>query len=1490
MSNSFVGTRPEFYDSQPDIIHENCMDARFTSYNSEMYDSLLNITAVYVNVRLEGGTVSSGNQSRKGAFGITVQPGFYFRAIESSGAKRRRRRSVDPVQVPRNPGHHDDVRISLTSNPRFLGVLLGKTKGRAKTSSRLVHRLIQRVLAEDRDGYDKESRINEFDQFVRTGKSRHRRGADDSGGSSVENSLIMIRQLTISHIQNEQTIGNAAIRIVTKTNFDIQILGCQFLNNSRALNVDFIGGNIGVVFIDTTNFTDNVAHGPGGGVNVFQMSGDLTLEILNCIFTNNTALSLEQISYDDDEITTEVSKIIGSGGAVSVNVVAGTSSSCHSNIGKSTFHQNTAESYGGSIYLTPGAFANLFENEFTNVNGEGLRPRIGDVLECRGNVQMTSNLFNINSAQDEIPIVSYRADSDGSFLESRELFFICPAGFSAVPLYSSIKLTPTRDAIESLLMYCKACNDGEYTLQLSEVQVDQTQITQIANASCLECPYGGTCSIDVRAKANFWGVVHNAEMFMYLCPEGYCCQDEVCDTYDICAENREGTLCGKCLDGYSESLFSTECIDDNECSYASLFWAVIGFYGLLYVLLFVMEPEIGLVTKSFSEVILQKWADYKARREARRQAEMAKRAKAEMLQKTDPEVAKEEEEEEEEGEGAYLSIFMYYFQIPSLITIDILYIGNRDKPLVSITNSIANIFSFNTFGLGMNTCLFKGVTAIFKTYILTVYVLYLFVSLFIWVGIAALVNCMAGKKLLKKPWIANITMRGRFLGTLVNLLMYTYQYFAENTFNMVRCIDVASEADPVLYIDANISCYQPWQYALIGFGCIYVCPFFLVLLYGPSLLNRRLISLKTFLISMLLPLFGFPVLIYKFYRYRGEEARAKHKEERVNGKGEILDGSVTSVVGILFDPYRSDLGGGICWEGIIALRRLTLVILASLVQNVLLRHIGITIVCLVSLLMHLRIQPFIKSVCNVLESSSLAIILFISIMNLVKATYFEAGNIPTNVADRVFFFYDWIEAFFLGFIPMIIGGFIGVALIVTLGIYIQSKCCSRRPRTATPKPSRFQQHSKLPYGHPNQRGFKSPEIRQVGYGMPPTGNGMPGRPTGPHVHVASLDETNDSRFPRLRHQDPDPRTDGEPELHFSNPNFRLNKQLEPQLSRNKSPVRKPSKVKSPERKPSKVKSPRERPLVKDEPYPKSIHLPRFFRRNSRSPNRRQKSQDKRSRSADQNTGFDFFFMNERDNNQKPSVERPQSDVNLRQRVPYTGPTHLDSDMRTQSLDRNLQHDRHHRPEGERPWTDIRKPRTPHGFNPLPNGDTPNGGIHHGRHPNTNNHNNNHSHSQVRNKKSRKSKKPKTKSDMKHRRPTPPLSRHRGSLSDPESVFGGAIITRSNMNLGAPFAGKLHASGIRRNQFGQPQHMPAQAQQGVTSSSVWMRPKSDIDYLEPDYDWSTETEMLSLWRNFRHWHLTNFHGSQWRKFRQNDIFVSESGVCITDKIHIKIQVS
>ncbi len=53
------------------------------------------------------------------------------------------------------------------------------------------------------------------------------------------------------------------------------------------------------------------------------------------------------------------------------------------------------------------------------------------------------------------------------------------------------------------------------------------------------------------------------------------------------------------------------------------------------------------------------------------------------------------------------------------------------------------------------------------------------------------------------------------------------------------------------------------------------------------------------------------------------------------------------------------------------------------------------------MVLHNRVQPFAKKSNNILMSLALAVLLFIAIMNLLKAGYFESGEIPQETADAI---------------------------------------------------------------------------------------------------------------------------------------------------------------------------------------------------------------------------------------------------------------------------------------------------------------------------------------------------------------------------------------------------------------------------------------------------------------------------------------------------------
>ena len=111
------------------------------------------------------------------------------------------------------------------------------------------------------------------------------------------------------------------------------------------------------------------------------------------------------------------------------------------------------------------------------------------------------------------------------------------------------------------------------------------------NITCQQCPYGGRCEQGITAVANFWGYIDAGAVRFQHCPKGYCCTRKACTRYDTCAPHRVGRLCGACAAGYSEALFSSQCIRDDDCD-STYLWALAIFSGVSYAIFLLLQKDI----------------------------------------------------------------------------------------------------------------------------------------------------------------------------------------------------------------------------------------------------------------------------------------------------------------------------------------------------------------------------------------------------------------------------------------------------------------------------------------------------------------------------------------------------------------------------------------------------------------------------------------------------------------------------------------------------------------------------------------------------------------------------------------------------------------------------------------------------------------------------------------------------------------------------------
>ena len=103
------------------------------------------------------------------------------------------------------------------------------------------------------------------------------------------------------------------------------------------------------------------------------------------------------------------------------------------------------------------------------------------------------------------------------------------------------------------------------------------------------CPNGVTCNggNDIEIHRSWYAYAGKDRSDTYIvtniCPPGYCCGNDQCDWHneeELCATNRDSLipLCGKCKEGFYETLSSTGVCSD-QCIETEIGWFFLGFGG-----------------------------------------------------------------------------------------------------------------------------------------------------------------------------------------------------------------------------------------------------------------------------------------------------------------------------------------------------------------------------------------------------------------------------------------------------------------------------------------------------------------------------------------------------------------------------------------------------------------------------------------------------------------------------------------------------------------------------------------------------------------------------------------------------------------------------------------------------------------------------------------------------------------------------------------------
>ncbi|KAJ7371232.1 hypothetical protein OS493_027346 [Desmophyllum pertusum] len=550
--------------------------------------------------------------------------------------------------------------------------------------------------------------------------------------------------------------------------------------------------------------------------------------------------------------------------------------------------------------------------------------------------------------------------------------------------------------ITVLRYFCRSCSPGYYSLQKGisrGIVVNSTVV-------CLPCPFGANCTQrNIAANPNFWGYAVSSSgppsLKFIACPEHYCGPSTDSADYNSCHGNRNGTLCGQCAEGFTETLFSAECCKSTKCNNYSV-WILTILLTVALVLYLLIKPPI---LNFLGTHIL--WFNRRGENQLRDDSGL--------------------HENRNHSDSGYMKITFYFYQAAELLMVGSIEGLLQNIPFIYFVIGAFN-FQVRTINRGIG-CPFVGLTAVTKQLVLSSTVFVTMANVVIIYGVHSVINILRGKE--KPPLI-------HYMAVIMEVLLLGYERLAETSLELMHCISIGS--GKWLFIDANVPCMQWWQYILLAYIVVFVVPFIIVLYCGSSKLYRASITASEFLAACMFPL---PFLIYWFVK----EMLKKRREESTSPL--VVNKDVLEILHGPFRPPNNEDKGTLYWESVLIGRRFILLACQSFIANLMLRMVSMAAACLLMTIHHVLKSPYRDPTANKAETLSLSALSIIAVINLTKATLISFGI--TIVAPNISYLetLEWFEICALAFIPALVSVLVTFAILsqlVRVVVFLIKQC------------------------------------------------------------------------------------------------------------------------------------------------------------------------------------------------------------------------------------------------------------------------------------------------------------------------------------------------------------------------------------------------------------------------------------------------------------------
>ncbi|XP_028410625.1 uncharacterized protein LOC114533314 [Dendronephthya gigantea] len=568
-----------------------------------------------------------------------------------------------------------------------------------------------------------------------------------------------------------------------------------------------------------------------------------------------------------------------------------------------------------------------------------------------------------------------------NFVLDNDTSIICPSGYS-------IKHTTKLWISQSF--ECNLCTMGSYSVQRGVYRNNAANMVD-----CLPCPYGGKCRRGLEALPNFWGYkVQDIPPTIHFsrCPRGYCCQGsamEGCVPYDTCNSNRHGRLCGQCMPGYTEDLFTPLCRRSEDCS-DYWFWPMAVAFVLGFTLYLIVQPDIsGILRRSITWFRPSKPQVFDGVEDHRSHHNQ------DVQDTIQPLILPADQTIVYETSGAERIVFFYY-QATDILSAQ----GAHNTIWEHHLNQF--ILGFFNFDIRLNrdgfACPFQGLTPVSKL---------LFHTLGVFSVLFAIPCLFIFHKAISMCLPVRSPTNGVYLSAFLKAVFLGYTVLARKCLTLLKCVTV--DGVNCLFVNCTIECYTWWQTLIGTLVLIYFFPFVFVIFFGAKKMYKKQISVLHFFIACLFPL---PVLSYWLINRRHLDGQIAME----TGRGQV---AVTSVLIGLYRVPDHVSAGAVYWESVLIGRMLVLILAGVLIKDPFLSSLAMLLMCVINLALHIHIRPFERVLDNRAEAISLFALILIAMFNLPFAAYLSEGVVPTGPMSRVMDVFMWCRVVLIGFLPLI---------------------------------------------------------------------------------------------------------------------------------------------------------------------------------------------------------------------------------------------------------------------------------------------------------------------------------------------------------------------------------------------------------------------------------------------------------------------------------------